>query len=119
VHLDHANLCDTADVLIPVFLGETQVLVQPEAHVVSIKTVRGETHVEEVLFEGSSNSRLARGREASEPDGKALLATQLVALMARERRMPGNIAGCVLVMLVVTGLRSLAPPPCSCADIYV
>ena len=51
--------------------------------------------MEQVLLEGGRDSRLARGGQAREPDGKAALGAQLVALVPRERRVPGDIAALV------------------------
>lgn len=45
-----------------------------------------------MLLESGSDSGLARGREASKPDGQATLTTELVALFAREGRVPGDVA---------------------------
>lgn len=48
--------------------------------------------MEEVLLEGGGDGRLARGREARQPDGEASLAAELVALAAGEGRVPGDVA---------------------------
>jgi hypothetical protein len=48
--------------------------------------------VQEVLLEGRRHRGLARGREACKPQCEALLPAQLVALAAREGRVPGNVA---------------------------
>lgn len=81
-----------ANVLIPVLLREAKVLVQAEANVVAVEAVGSEAEVEQVLLEGSRNGGLARGRETGEPDGEALLLAELVALLAREAGMPGDVA---------------------------
>jgi hypothetical protein len=61
-----------------------------------------------MLLQGRGDGRLARGREAGEPDGKPALATELVALLASERRVPGDVACCgMLARFVVTKLRIL------------
>ena len=44
-------LCDTADILISVLLAETQVLVQPETHIVAVQAVGGNAQVQKVLLE--------------------------------------------------------------------
>ncbi|KAJ3504335.1 hypothetical protein NM208_g16352 [Fusarium decemcellulare] len=74
-------------------LTVSSVLVEAEADVVAVETVGGDAEVEEVLLEGSSDSGLARGRKAGEPDGEAALTTELVALTAGEGRVPGDVAG--------------------------
>ena len=89
---NRTHLCYPPDVLISALLVETQVLVEAEAHVVAIKTVCGEAEVEQVLLERSGDGRLARGRQASEPDGEAALLAECVALAAGERRVPGDVA---------------------------
>lgn len=86
-------LSDTPDVLVPVLLAETEVLVQSEAHVVAIKTVGSEAQVQQVLLERSCDGRLSRRRETSEPDGEAGLLAECIALLTGERRVPCNVAG--------------------------
>lgn len=85
-------LSDTANVLIAVLLTEAQVLVEAEADVVAVEAVRGQAQVQQVLFKGGGDGGLARGGEAGEPDGHALLAAELIALLARERRVPCDVA---------------------------
>ena len=48
--------------------------------------------MEEVLLESGSNGGLAGRGETGEPDGKAALAAELVALAAGEGRVPGDVA---------------------------
>lgn len=86
------NLADAADVLVAVGLGEAQVLVEAEAHVVAVEAVGGEAQVQEVLLEGGGDGRFARGGEARQPDCEATLGAQLVALAAGEGGMPGDVA---------------------------
>lgn len=86
------DLADAADVLVAVGLGEAQVLVEAEAHVVAVEAVGGEAQVQEVLLERGGHGGLAGGGEAGQPDCEAALAAQLVALAAREGRMPGDVA---------------------------
>lgn len=83
---------DAADVLVAVLLGEAEVLVEAEADVVAVETVGGDAKVQQVLLEGRGHGGLARGRETGQPDGKTALATGLVALTARKRRVPGDVA---------------------------
>lgn len=80
------------DVLIPALLVEAQVLVQTEAHVVAIETVRSEPEVQQVLLERGRNGGFARGRQPRKPDGEAALLAECVTLAAGERRVPGNVA---------------------------
>lgn len=47
-----------------------------------------------MLLQRCSNGGFARGGEASEPEGEATLATQLVAFTARERGMPCDVSAC-------------------------
>lgn len=86
------DLGDTADVLVAILLGEAKVLVQAEAHIVAIEAVGGDTEVEEVLLEGGGDGGFARGRETGKPEGEAALLAELVALAAREGRVPGDVA---------------------------
>lgn len=87
------HLRDAADVLVAILLGETQVLVQAEAHVVAIEAVGGGAELQQVLLEGGSDGGLARGREAGEPEGQAALTAELIALLAQQRGVPGDVAG--------------------------
>lgn len=48
--------------------------------------------MEEVLLEGGGDGGFARGGEASEPDGEALLLAEGLALGAREGGVPGDVA---------------------------
>lgn len=88
----NAHLSYPADVLVPVLLAEAQVLVEPEAHIVAVEAVRGESQVQEMLLERGCDGRLARGGEAGEPDSEALLLAETVALSAGEGRVPGDVA---------------------------
>lgn len=45
-----------------------------------------------MLLQGGRDGRLARRGEAREPDGQAALFAKLVALAARERRVPGDVS---------------------------
>ncbi|CCF32536.1 hypothetical protein CH063_04912 [Colletotrichum higginsianum] len=87
-----AYLCDATDVLVAVLFGETEVLVEPEPNVVAIQTVGGNSQVQQMLFKGGGNGRLARGRESGQPHSEAALAAKLVALMAREGGVPCDVA---------------------------
>lgn len=49
--------------------------------------------MQEVLLESCRDGGLARGREAGEPDGETTLAAELVALLARQGRVPGDVSG--------------------------
>lgn len=89
-------LGDAADVLVSIGVGESQVLVQAEAHIVAVQPVGGEAEVQQMLFERSCDGRLARGAETGEPDGEAALPAESVALAARQGRVPGDVAGHVL-----------------------
>lgn len=86
------DLADSADVLDAVLVGEAEVLVEAEADVVAVKAVGGQTEVQQVLLEGGRDGRLARRRQASEPEGEALLLAKLAALGPRKRRVPDNVA---------------------------
>jgi hypothetical protein len=91
------NLGDTANVLVAVGLGESKVLVKAETDVVAVETVGGDAKVKEMLLESSGNGGLARGRETGQPDGKTALAAGLVALLARQGRVPGDVAASTII----------------------
>jgi len=80
------------DVLVAVLLCEAEIFVQPKANIVAVQTVRGKAQVKQVLLKCGCNGRFTRRRQAGKPDGKALLLAVLVALVARERRMPCDVA---------------------------
>lgn len=86
------DLGNAADVLVAVLLGEAQVLVEPEADVVAVEAVGVDAELQQVLLEGCGDGGLARGRETGQPQGEAALAVELVALGAREGRVPGDVA---------------------------
>lgn len=48
--------------------------------------------MEEVLLEGGGDGGFARGGQAGEPDGEALLLAEGLALGAGEGRVPGDVA---------------------------
>lgn len=81
-----------SDVLVAALLVESEVLVEPEAHVVAIETVRRVAEVEQVLLKCRRDGRLAGRGEAGEPDGEAALLAERVALAARQRRVPCDVA---------------------------
>lgn len=84
-------LCDTTNVLVPVLLRKSQIFVEAKTNVVAIQTVGSKAQVQEMLLQSGRHGRLARGREASQPNGEATLATQLITLMAGKRRVPCNV----------------------------
>lgn len=90
--LKKAYLSDPPNVLIAALLVKAQVLVQSEPHIVSVKSVRGKALVEKVLLESCGDGGLARGRETGEPDCQAALLAVLVALTARQRWVPCDVA---------------------------
>jgi len=80
------------DVLIAILLCEAEIFVEPKANIVAIQTVCGEAQVKQVLLKCGCDGGFTRRRQAGKPDGKALLLAVLVALVARERWMPCNVA---------------------------
>jgi hypothetical protein len=89
---DMTYLSYPPDVLVPVFLRESKVLVQTEAHIVAVETVCAVAQVQEVLLECGCDGRFAGCREAGEPDCEAFLLAKAVALSAREGRVPCDVA---------------------------
>ena len=77
------NLGNATDVLVPVGLAESEVLVQSEADVVAIQTVGVDTAVaDELVLELDGEGGLAGGGESGQPDCETLLVAQLGALAA-------------------------------------
>lgn len=96
-HIQQAiYLRNTADVLLAVLGRKAQILVQSEADIVAVKSVRGQTQVEQMLFEGSRNGRFPGCRETSEPDGGTLLLAKFAALLAAKALVPCDVASGVL-----------------------
>jgi len=93
----HTYLRYPPNILIPVLLGEAQILVEAEAHIIAVKTVRSVSKVQKVLLERCRDGGFARRREAGEPDGEAFLLAVAIALGAREGRVPCDVAGVVCV----------------------
>lgn len=91
------DLGDTANVLVAVGLRETKILVKTETDVVAVEAVGGDTKVKEMLLESSGNGGLARGRKTGQPDGETALAAGLIALLARQGRVPGDVATSTIV----------------------
>lgn len=86
------HLGNSADVLVSVLLREAEILVQAKSHIVAVEAVGRDAEMEEVLLERGRDGGLAGGRQAGQPDGKAALATELIALAARQGRVPGDVA---------------------------
>jgi len=90
--LQCTHLGDTSDVLVTVLLAKAQVLVQPEAHIVSVESVYSQTLLQEVLLESDGDGGLSGGGQTGEPEGETLLLAELIALGARERCVPCDVA---------------------------
>ena len=85
-------LCYPSNILIPVCLGEAQVFVESESHIVAVETVGCEAQVEKVLLERGCDGGFAGCGEAREPDCEATLLAVGVTLAAGEGRVPGDVA---------------------------
>ena len=48
--------------------------------------------MKKVLLKSGGDGGLARGGETGQPDGETALTAGLIALLARQRRVPGNVA---------------------------
>ena len=84
---------DAPDVLGAVGLGEAQVARQAVAQVVAVEEVGGPPVVDEPPLERDRDRRLARGREAGQPDRGAPLPERRPPLVAGQgRRVPGDVA---------------------------
>lgn len=81
------------NVLISILLRETQILIQPESHIVAVESVRGETQVQQVLLKRCGDGGFTGRGKACEPDCEAGLLAEFVALAAREGRVPCDVAG--------------------------
>ena len=96
-------LSNPPNVLFTVFGREAQVLVQTEAHIVAVQSVCRKAKLEEMLLESDRNRRLSRRREASEPDGAALLLSQVTSLRTCQACVPCDVA----VLSLALALQSI------------
>jgi hypothetical protein len=87
------DLADAADVLGAVLRGEAQVLVEPVADVVAVEDVGAHAALAEPLLEIDRDGRLARAGKARQPDRAALVAVQLLAVLARHRALVPDDVG--------------------------
>ena len=85
------HLRDPSDVLVSVLLAETQVLVQAETDVVTVESVALDAILQELLLKGARHRTLARGAQASEPQGGPILLDELFALVVSQVVVPGNV----------------------------
>ena len=86
------HLADAADVLLAVGGGEAQVLVQAVADVVAVEHVGQVAALDQGVLEGEGDGALARAAQAGEPDGRALLLEQLLAVLAADVAfVPGDV----------------------------
>src|SRR3569833_1458248 len=104
-----------SDVLVAVLLGEAQVLVQPEARIIAVQPVGGQTEMQQVLLQRRGDGRLARGRQPRKPYRQSALLAQAVALVARQAGMPSNVAALCISELAlprhsISGERRAHPP---------
>ena len=81
------DLADAADVLGAVLGREAEILVEPVADVVAVEDVGADAALDGALLELDRDRRLAGAREPREPDGAALVAVQLLAVLARDRAL--------------------------------
>ena len=96
---------DAADILRSGLRRESQVLVEAEADVVAVEAIGRfiEGLAEERLFEGNSDSRFSRCREAGEPNRQTLLSAEVGAKLRGERTgVEGYVAGLNIVVSATT-----------------
>ena len=88
------DLSDTTNVFPAVRFGETEVLVDAQAHVVAVEAVRQLASPEQRALQGDGDGALAAARKAGKPDRCAFLAQDLVAVFPRYQAfLPGDIGG--------------------------
>jgi len=61
------DFTNPSDVLIPVLLAETKVLIQTEPDVIPIESIGGFLQVKKVLFQSTSNGGLPATAQSSKP----------------------------------------------------
>ena len=96
-------LSNPPNVLFPVFGRETQVLVQTKANIVAVQSVCRKAQLEEMLLESDRNRRLSRSRQTGEPDGAALLLSQVTSLRTCQARVPCDVA----ILSLAVALQSI------------
>jgi hypothetical protein len=62
----------------------------------TVETVRGDAVVQKVLLKGNGNGGLSRGGQAGQPKSKTLLTVVLVALLAGETGVPGDVTAAIM-----------------------
>lgn len=91
---ERGHLGDPSNVLLAVLGAEAEVLVESKSDVVAVETKGRLVLVEQVLFQCRRNGRLARGRQARQPDGGALLLEQRAALVVGDDALvEGDVGG--------------------------
>ena len=60
-------LRDPPNILIPILLAESQILIQAKPYIVPIEAVGRESEVQEMLLESYGDRGFTAGREASKP----------------------------------------------------
>ena len=92
------HLADAADVLLPVGIGEAEVLAEAVAHVVAIQHVGRQAALKQGGVDGVGQGALAGSGQAGEPEDGAAVATLFSPCRAVHGRLvPGDVGGCPLV----------------------
>jgi len=93
-------LSNPPDVFSAIFLAESQILVQSEAHIIPIETVGSQSKVEQVLLQCNGYGRFAACRETGKPESEACLAAEGAPLGVGDRGVvPCYVAEGVLILL--------------------
>ena len=97
------DLCDATDILGAVLLAEAEILIKPEANVVTVETIGVDAPVsEELVLELDGNGGLARGGETGEPNRETALVADFATFAARQGAgVEGDVS--FIVMLVAAG----------------
>jgi hypothetical protein len=112
------HFADAADILDPVGLGESQILVEAVAHIVAIEQEGVPVHPVQLLLDQVGDGRFARTRQAGEPQHAGFWFLSRVRVAADVERLPVDVlraaqAKCSMpaatVALVILSIR-MNPP---------
>src|SRR3546814_21133536 len=87
-----SDLADAADILDPVGLGEAEVAVEPVPDIVAVEQEAVAVHPVELFLDEVGDRRLARARQAGEPEQRGALVLEVRAHAAADiGRLPMDI----------------------------
>ncbi len=94
IHKQLGHLADATDVLLPVGIGEAQVLAEAMADVVTIEHIGGQAAFKQHSVDGVGQGAFARAGQAGEPkNGAAVTPLAAAGFPVHRRFMPDDVGG--------------------------